>query len=97
MVKKTKEEETLNPVAEETTETPAEETTETPVEEKKGKITVKEESLKMFTLIKAPEEVKKIFDFYWVTSKDLFEDKLKEKWLKADEIKTVKQWYATLI
>jgi hypothetical protein len=51
----------------------------------------------MFSLIKAPAEVKKIFDFYGITSQDVFDDTLKEKGLKEKEIKTVKEWYATLI
>lgn len=87
----------VNPVeevAEELTPSPVEEVKE---EKKNWKVTIKEESLKMFSLIKAPAEVKKIFDFYGITSQDVFDDTLKEKGLKADEIKTVKEWYATLI
>ena len=93
-VAEVKEELTPSPVEEETTETPVEEVKE---EKKNWKVEIKEENLKMFSLIKAPAEVKKIFDFYGITSQDVFDDTLKEKGLKADEIKTVKEWYATLI
>ena len=75
----------------------AEEEAKAKEEKKNWKVTIKEESLKMFSLIKAPAEVKKIFDFYGITSQDVFDDTLKEKGLKANEIKTVKEWYATLI
>lgn len=88
--------EEVTPV-EETTETPVEEVAEVKEEKKNWKVEIKEENLKMFSLIKAPAEVKKIFDFYGITSQDVFDDTLKEKGLKADEIKTVKEWYATLI
>lgn len=92
-VEEVAEEVTPSPVEEETTETPV----EVKEEKKNWKVTIKEENLKMFSLIKAPAEVKKIFDFYGITSQDVFDDTLKEKGLKADEIKTVKEWYATLI
>ena len=83
--------------AEEEAKAKAEEEAKAKEEKKNWKVTIKEESLKMFSLIKAPAEVKKIFDFYGITSQDVFDDTLKEKGLKANEIKTVKEWYATLI
>ena len=65
-------------------------------EEKKGKVVIKEEELKMFNAVKAPEEVRKIIAFYGVTSTDLFTGNVDNMWLKADELKILKEWYATL-
>ena len=66
-------------------EAPAEESKEeTPVEEKPaeapkgGKVEIKEEELKTINLLTAPEEIKKIVEFYGVTSKDLFDKDLKK-------------------
>ncbi len=69
---------------------------EAPVEEKKGKVVIKEEELKMFNAIKAPEEIRKIIALYGVTSADLFTGNVDNMWLKADELKMIKEWYATL-
>ena len=61
-----------------------EEKEETPVEEKPaeapkgGKVEIKEEELKTINLLTAPEEIKKIVEFYGVTSKDLFDKDLKK-------------------
>lgn len=74
--------------------TPVEETTNEVVVEKHGKVEIKEEAMKMVNLVKAPEEIKKIIEFYGITSKDLFEWKF--EWLKDDEVKALKEWYATL-
>ena len=51
--------------------------------------------MKMVNLVKAPEEIKKIIEFYGITSKDLYEGNF--EWIKADEVKALKEWYATLI
>lgn len=75
--------------------TPVEETTNEVVEEKHGKVEIKEEAMKMVNLVKAPEEIKKIIEFYGITSKDLYEGNF--EWIKADEVKALKEWYATLI
>lgn len=88
----------------EETPAPAEEEAkeETPVEEKPaespkgGKVEIKEEELKTINLLTAPEEIKKIVEFYGVTSKDLFDKDLKKFWMKKDEEKALKEWYATL-
>ncbi len=75
---------------------------ETPVEEKPaeapkgGKVEIKEEELKTINLLTAPEEIKKIVEFYGVTSKDLFDKDLKKFWMKKEEEKALKEWYATL-
>lgn len=61
----------------------------------KGKVEIKEEEYKSVNLVKAPEEIRKIVEFYGITSKDLFEWKF--EWLKDDEVKALKEWYATLI
>lgn len=70
----------------------------TPVEVKpeapKGKVEIKEEECKSVNLLKAPEEIRKIIQFYGLTGKDLFEWKLDG--VKADEAKALKEWYATL-
>jgi len=50
----------------------------------------------MFNAVKAPEEVRKIIAFYGVTSTDLFTGNVDNMWLKADELKILKEWYATL-
>ncbi len=61
-----------------------EEKEDTPVEEKPaeapkgGKVEIKEEELKTINLLTAPEEIKKIVEFYGVTSKDLFDKDLKK-------------------
>lgn len=79
-----------------------EEKEETPVEEKPaeapkgGKVEIKEEELKTINLLTAPEEIKKIVEFYGVTSKDLFDKDLKKFWMKKEEEKALKEWYATL-
>ena len=73
-----------------------------PVEEKLaeapkgGKVEIKEEELKTINLLTAPEEIKKIVEFYGVTSKDLFDKDLKKFWMKKEEEKALKEWYATL-
>lgn len=85
-------------------ETPAEQQPkeENPVEEKPaeapkgGKVEIKEEELKTINLLTAPEKIKKIVEFYGVTSKDLFDKDLKKFWMKKDEEKALKEWYATL-
>ena len=61
------------------------------------KVENKEKEIKMINLWKAPEEIKKIIQFYWVTSTDLFDGRVDEMWLKDDELKMIKEWYATLI
>lgn len=93
-------------VEEEVVETPVEELVAnepaieepTPVEEKpeapKGKVEIKEEECKSINLVKAPEEIRKIIQFYGLTGKDLFEWKFDG--VKADEAKALKEWYATL-
>lgn len=66
-----------------------------PVEEKKNwKVTIEEVEYKSVNLMKAPEEIKKIIQFYGITSKDLFEWKFDG--VKDDEVKMLKEWYATL-
>lgn len=60
----------------------------------KGKVEIKEEECKSVNLLKAPEEIRKIIQFYGLTGKDLFEWKLDG--VKADEAKALKEWYATL-
>ena len=62
--------------------------------EKKWKVEIKEEEYKSVNLLKAPEEIKKIIQFYGLTGKDLFEGKLDG--VKEDEAKMLKEWYATL-
>lgn len=52
---------------------------------------------KQFSTITAPEEIRKIIDFYGVTSDDLYTWKVDEMWLSEDELKAIKEWYATLI
>lgn len=93
-------------VEEEVVETPVEELVANepaieepaPVEEKpeapKGKVEIKEEECKSVNLVKAPEEIRKIIQFYGLTGKDLFEWKFDG--VKADEAKVLKEWYATL-
>jgi hypothetical protein len=44
--------------------------------------------------MKAPEEIRKIIQFYGITGKDLFEWKLDG--VKPEEAKALKEWYATL-
>lgn len=61
---------------------------------KKGKVEIKEEEYKSVNLLKAPEEIKKIIQFYGLTGKDLFEGKFDG--VKEDEAKMLKEWYATL-
>ena len=89
------------PVEEEVMETPVEEVKEELEaikeeikEEKKGKVEIKEEEYKAVNLLKAPEEIKKIIQFYGLTGKDLFEWKLDG--VSAEEAKALKEWYATL-
>lgn len=60
----------------------------------KGKVEIKEEECKSVNLVKAPEEIRKIIQFYGITGKDLFEWKFDG--VKADEAKALKEWYATL-
>lgn len=60
----------------------------------KGKVEIKEEECKSVNLLKAPEEIRKIIQFYGITGKDLFEWKLDG--VKDDEAKALKEWYATL-
>lgn len=72
-------------VEEEVVETPVEELVANepaieepaPVEAKpeapKGKVEIKEEECKSVNLVKAPEEIRKIIQFYGLTGKDLFE------------------------
>lgn len=104
MAKKVKEE-VLNPVEEttEVVETPEvveevkEEVKEEKKEEKKVDHVVVTEEYKQFSTINAPAEVKRIVDFYWVNSNDIFTNKLEEKGLNADEVKTIKEWYASLV
>lgn len=62
--------------------------------EKKWKVEIKEEEYKSVNLLKAPEEIKKIIQFYGLTGKDLFEGKFDG--VKEDEAKMLKEWYATL-
>lgn len=82
-------------VTEEICEEEVEKVVEEKKEEKKGKVTVKEEEYKSVNLLKAPEEIKKIVQFYGITSKDLFEGKLDG--VKAEEAKALKEWYASLV
>lgn len=72
-----------------------EETVEEVKEEKVDHVTVAEEK-KQFSALQAPEEIRKIIEFYWITSQDLFDGKVEDMWLKADELKAIKEWYATL-
>lgn len=60
----------------------------------KGKVEIKEEEYKSVNLMKAPEEIRKIIQFYGITSKDLFEWKFDG--VKEDEVKMLKEWYATI-
>lgn len=55
-----------------------------------------EEEYKQFSTITAPEEIRNIIEFYWVTSKDLYNGNVDNMWLKKDELKALKEWYATL-
>jgi hypothetical protein len=67
------------PVEEEVVETAVEEVKEELEELKeevktpKGKVEIKEEECKSVNLMKAPEEIRKIIQFYGITGKDLFE------------------------
>lgn len=84
-----------NPV-EETTE--ATQPAENPAEPAKGgKVEVKEPEYKYFDTIKVPAKIKKIIDFYGITSKDLFDGSFEKMKLKKEEVKALKEWYATLI
>ena len=80
-------------------EAPAEEkSAENPVEAPKGgKVEVKEPEYKYFDTIKVPAKIKKIIDFYGITSKDLFDGSFEKMKLKKEEVKALKEWYATLI
>ena len=70
---------------------------EKPAEAPKGwKVKIKEEAIKSINIVKAPEEIKKIIEFYGITSKDLFDKDLKKFWIKKEEEKALKEWYATL-
>lgn len=67
-----------NPVEEESKEeAPAEE--EAPVETPKvGKVEIKEDEQKTINIVKAPEVIRKIIEFYGITSQDLFDKDLKK-------------------
>ena len=98
--KKNVEVESLETVVEETTQTPVEEVVEEkPVEEvkKEKHVVIKEQEYKQFSTISAPAEIKKIIDFYWITSNDLFLWTYVDMGLSKDEVETIKKWYATLI
>ena len=89
-------EEVTIPNEEVVTEEICEEENEKVVEEKtEGKVTIKEEEYKSVNLLKAPEEIKKIVQFYGITSKDLFEWKLDG--VKEEEAKALKEWYASIV
>ena len=66
-------------------------------EAKWGKVEVKEPEYKYFDTIKVPAKIKKIIDFYGITSKDLFDGSFEKMKLKKEEVKALKEWYATLI
>lgn len=85
-------EEICEEVNEKVEEAPVE---ETPVEEEHHNVEIKEEK-KYFSITNAPEEIQKIFHFYGVTSDDLWSGKVDEMGLKDDELKALKEWYATL-
>lgn len=51
---------------------------------------------KQFSLLWAPQEIQDIITFYGVTSQDLFDGNVDNMGLKADELKALKEWYATL-
>lgn len=51
---------------------------------------------KQISTITAPEEIKKIIEFYGVTSKDLCDGNIEKMWLKDEELVALKTWYATL-
>lgn len=93
------EEEKAQEPAEEAQLEPVEEPTEEPKKEEKkaGKVEIKEVEYKHFDTIKAPAEIKKIIDFYGITSKDIFNGEYEKMWLKKEEVKAIKEWYATLI
>lgn len=84
-------------VVEETpVEVPAEvEEAPVPVEEEHHNVAIEAEK-KQFSILWAPEEIQKIITFYGVTSQDLFDGNVENMWLKADELKALKEWYATL-
>jgi len=92
-------EEVVTPNEEVVTEEICEEKIENEVKETKkentGKVTIKEEEYKPVNLLKAPEEIRKIIQFYGITSKDLFEWKLDG--VKEEEAKALKEWYASLV
>ncbi len=90
------EEEVVTPVEEnfENVEVEPEVVDEPKPEAPKGKVEIKEEECKSVNLVKAPEEIRKIIQFYGLTGKDLFEWKFDG--VKADEAKALKEWYATL-
>lgn len=75
-------------------EKPAENPAEAP---KGGKVEVKEPEYKYFDTIKVPAKIKKIIDFYGITSRDLFDGSFEKMKLKKEEVKALKEWYATLI
>ena len=68
---------------------------EIPVEEEHHNVKVEVEK-KQFSLLWAPQEIQDIITFYGVTSQDLFDGNVDNMWLKADELKALKEWYATL-
>lgn len=51
---------------------------------------------KQISTITAPEEIRKIIEFYGVTSKDLCDGNIEKMWLKDEELVALKTWYATL-
>lgn len=67
----------------------------TPVEEEHHNVKVEVEK-KQFSLLWAPQEIQDIITFYGVTSQDLFDGNVDNMGLKADELKALKEWYATL-
>lgn len=67
----------------------------TPVEEENHNVKIEVEK-KQISLLWAPEEIRNIIQFYGVTSQDLFDGNVDNMGLKADELKALKEWYATL-
>lgn len=65
------------------------------VEEEHHNVAIEAEK-KQFSILWAPEEIQKIITFYGVTSQDLFDGNVDNMGLKADELKALKEWYATL-
>lgn len=66
-----------------------------PADEEHHNVKVEVEK-KQFSLLWAPQEIQDIITFYGVTSQDLFDGNVDNMGLKADELKALKEWYATL-